>query len=103
MRSLSPLSSEFMSCGRRHTACSSEVFGKRPTDTYGDCARYLEKTLEKWLLSEDVDSFKSAKELILMSVSTCATLFTVTSMPVGQLGVIRALVRGRRRKEGDKS
>ena len=39
---------------------------KRPMDTYGDCARYLEETLEKWLLSEDVNSFKSLKELILM-------------------------------------
>ena len=34
---------------------------KRPTNTYGDCARYMEETLEKWLLSEDVDSFKSLR------------------------------------------
>ena len=39
---------------------------KKPTDTYGDCARYLEETLEKWLLSEDVDPFISLKKLILI-------------------------------------
>ena len=43
---------------------------KRPTDTYQNCALYLEETLEKWLLSEDVDSFKSLKELILMEFFT---------------------------------
>ena len=39
---------------------------KRPTDTYGACIPYLKETLEKWLLSEVVDSFKCLKELILM-------------------------------------
>ena len=39
---------------------------KRPADTYVNYARYLEETLEKWLLSEETATYQDLKEQILM-------------------------------------
>lgn len=43
---------------------------KKPWDTCVDCFRYLEETFKKCLLLEDVDGFKSLKELIIMEQFT---------------------------------
>lgn len=43
---------------------------KRLADTYEDCARYFKEIFQKWLLSEDADSFKDLEELMIMEQFT---------------------------------
>ena len=39
---------------------------KRSSDSYLECARYLEETFEKWVTSEEATTYKSLKELMIM-------------------------------------
>ncbi len=39
---------------------------ERPSDSYLECARYLEETFEKWIASEQATSYCELKEVIVM-------------------------------------
>ncbi len=42
---------------------------KRPSDSYIECARYLEETFEKWIASDHAISCRELKEFMVMEQS----------------------------------